>query len=283
MSAIRIVTDSTADLGPRAGEWGVVVVPLAVNFGDETLLDGVDIDAHRFFARLASANAHPTTSQPAPDRFADIYRRLLAEGAAGIVSLHVSSALSGTLSAAQRAASDLQTMGVSVPIEVLDSRLASIAMHFGIQAACTAARAPEADVAAVSAAARAAFSRTSVFFVADDLEYLRRGGRIGQAQRVVGTLLSVKPIITLRDGVVAALDTPRTRRRAYQRLAEYVRELAPVESVIIGQSSPGLGDELEAAVRQIYHGPIHRAWAGPTIGSHVGPGAAGLAILRAAS
>jgi DegV family protein with EDD domain len=131
------------------------------------------------------------------------------------------------------------------------------------------------------ATVRDALARTSVFFVADDLEYLRRGGRIGQAQRVVGTLLNVKPVITLREGAVISLETPRTRRRAYERLAELVRERAPVESVIVGQSSPDIGDQLEAAVRQVYDGPLSRMWAGPTIGAHVGPGAAGLAVLRA--
>lgn len=281
MSTIRIVTDSTADLGPRADELGVTVIPLAVSFGDETFLDSVDIDARTFFERLASSRVRPTTSQPAPDAFERTYRRLLAEGAGGIVSIHVSSALSGTANTAQRVATDLRAMGVSVPIEVVDTRQASLGMHFGILAACRAAS-EGSDVAAVVAAARDALARTSIFIVADDLDYLQRGGRIGQAQRVVGTLLNVKPIITLRDGVVTAMDTPRTRRRAFERLAELVRERAPVESVIIGQSSPDLGDQLEAVVRAVYDGPIDRMWAGPAIGTHVGPGAAGVAILRAA-
>jgi DegV family protein with EDD domain len=153
-------------------------------------------------------------------------------------------------------------------------------MHFGVLAASSAAR-EGADAGQVAAAARDALERSRVYLVADDLEYLRRGGRIGQAQRVVGTLLSVKPIITLRGGGVVALESPRTRRRAYERLAEYAREQAPLEGVIVGQSSPVLGDELEAAVCQAYAGPIHRMWAGPTIGTHVGPGAVGMALLRA--
>ncbi|HLJ80778.1 MAG TPA: DegV family protein, partial [Ktedonobacterales bacterium] len=282
MSTIRVVTDSTADLGPRADELGIAVVPLTVSFGDETFLDSVDLDARAFFERLASANARtrPTTSQPTPDMFERLYRRLLGEGADGIVSIHVSSVLSGTADTAQRIAADLLAMGVSVPIEVIDSRQASLGMHFGILAASRAAR-EGADMPTAIAAARDALARTSVFFVAEDLEYLRRGGRIGQAQRVVGTLLNVKPVITLRDGAVISLETPRTRRRAYERLAELVRERAPVESVIVGQSSPDIGDQLEAAVRRVYDGPLTRMWAGPTIGAHVGPGAAGLAVLRA--
>ena len=281
MSTIRIVTDSTADLGPCADELGVAVVPLSVSFGDETFLDSVDMDARAFFERLASAHTRPTTSQPPPDSFERVYRRLLSEGADGIVSIHVSSALSGTVNTTQRVAADLRAMGVSVPIEVIDSRQASLGMHFGILAASRAAR-DGADVAAVAAAARDALARTSIFIVAEDLDYLRRGGRIGQAQRVVGTLLNVKPIMTLRDGAIVSLETPRTRRRAYERLAELARERAPIESMIVGQSSPDIGDQLEAVVRLVYDGPIRRMWAGPTIGTHVGPGAAGLAVLRAA-
>ena len=96
---------------------------------------------------------------------------------------------------------------------------------------------------------------------------------------MVGTLLSVKPIISMRDGVVVALDRPRTRRRAYERLAEYLKEHGPVEALIVGQTSQERGDELEAVLREIYSGPLRRAWAGPTIGTHVGPGGAGVAVL----
>jgi fatty acid-binding protein DegV len=97
----------------------------------------------------------------------------------------------------------------------------------------------------------------------------------------VGTILNVKPIISLRDGEVVALDRPRSRLGAYKRLAEYVRDAGGVEAVIVGQTSEARGDELEAVLRQSYAGPLRRAWAGPTIGTHVGPGAAGIAVLAA--
>ena len=163
-------------------------------------------------------------------------------------------------------------------IEVIDSRQASLSMDFGVQAAAMAAR-DGAEVSAVAAAARDALDRSTIYLVADDLSYLQRGGRIGQAQRVVGTLLSVKPIISMRDGVVVALERPRTRRRAYERLAEYLKENGPVEAAIVGQTSQERGDELEAVLRESYRGPLRRAWAGPTIGTHVGPGGAGVAVL----
>jgi DegV family protein with EDD domain len=277
MSGVRVVTDSTADLGPLAAEEGVAVVALTVSFGDESFEDGVTLDSGAFFERLARSRQRPTTSQPAPGAFDACYRKLLDEGAAGIVSIHLSSRLSGTYSTALGVAKTLRAEGAS--IEVVDSQQASLGMDFAVLAAVQAAR-EDADAAHVAEVARDTAARSTIYLVADDLEYLQRGGRIGQAQRVVGTLLNVKPIISLRDGEVVALERPRTRRRAYERLAEYIREQAPVASVIVGQSSPALGDELEAAVRAVYDGPIRRAWAGPTIGTHVGPGAAGLALLR---
>jgi DegV family protein with EDD domain len=277
MSGVHVVTDSTADLGPLAAEEGVAVVPLTVSFGDETFEDGVTLDSGAFFERLARSRQRPTTSQPAPGAFEACYRKLLDEGATAIVSIHLSSRLSGTYSTALGIAEALRAEGAS--IEVIDSRQASLGMDFAVLAAMRAAR-EGAEAARVAEVARDTAARSTIYLVADDLEYLQRGGRIGQAQRVVGTLLGVKPIISLRDGEVVALERPRTRRRAYERLAEFIREQAPVEGVIVGQSSPALGDELEAAVRAVYDGPLRRAWAGPTIGTHVGPGAAGLALLR---
>ena len=278
MGGVRVVTDSTADLGPLAAAHGVAVVPLSVTFGEDTFEDGVTIDSPTFFARLSDGRQRPTTSQPAPGAFEACFRRAFAEGADAVVAIQVSARLSGTYQTALAVAETLRAEGAH--IEVLDSAQASLGMHFGVLAASRAAR-EGADAGQVAAAARDALERSRVYLVADDLEYLRRGGRIGQAQRVVGTLLNVKPIITLRGGGVVALESPRTRRRAYERLAEYAREQAPLEGVIVGQSSPALGDELEAAVRQAYAAPIHRMWAGPTIGTHVGPGAVGMALLRA--
>lgn len=280
MGMVQVVTDSTADLSPELiAQSGVAVVPLTVSFGDTSYQDGVTIDARTFFQKLEHGG-RPTTSQPAPEAFVNVYRRLAEEGAEGIVSIQISSKLSGTYGSAARAAQSLREAGLSVPIEVIDSEQASLSMQFGVLAAAEAARSGK-DLAAVAAEARDVLKRSSIFLVADDLGYLQRGGRIGQAQRVAGTLLKVKPIITMRDGAVVALDQPRTRRKAYERLAEYLRELAPIESVIVGQANEEVGDQLAEIVATVYDGQTRRAWAGPTIGTHVGPGAAGLAVLRA--
>ena len=280
MGMVRVVTDSTADLTPeQVAELGVAVAPLTVSFGDVSYEDGVTIDSQTFFRKL-ERGGRPTTSQPTPHVFAAIYRRLMEEGASGVVSIQISSKLSGTYGTATRAAETLHEEGVTAPIEVLDSAQASLSMQFGILAAAEAALSGK-DTNEVAAAARDALRRSTIFLVADDLGYLQRGGRIGQAQRVAGTLLNVKPIITLRDGAVVALDKPRTRRKAYERLAEYVREMEPVEALIVGQANQEVGDQLAEVIAAVYKGPTRRTWAGPTIGTHVGPGAAGIAVLRA--
>lgn len=280
MAGVRVVTDSTADLGTLAAEHNITVVPLTVSFGDESFQDGVTIDTPTFFKRLTEGRVQPTTSQPAPDLIEAAFRRLLDDGAAGIVSIHISSKLSGTYNAACTVAERLRESGVTVPIEVIDSGSATIGMRYGLLAAARAAAADD-DTTAVAAAARDALARTDLYMIADDLGYLQRGGRIGQAQRVLGTLLNVKPIITLREGAVVALESPRTRRRAYERVVEYMRADLPLEHVTIGQTTAHLGDELEAAVRTMYDGPISRMWPGPAIGTHVGPGVSGLAVLKA--
>lgn len=279
MGGIRVVTDSTADLGELTTEHNIAVIPMTVSFGDESFQDGITLDTAGFFKRLAESHVMPTTSQPTPDIIEATFRRLLDDGASGIVSIHISGKLSGTYNTVRNTAESMRDAGLSVPIEVIDSKTATLGMRYGILAASQAAAA-NADIGAVAAAARDAFSRTDLYMIADDLGFLQRGGRIGQAQRVLGTLLNVKPIITLRDGGVVALESPRTRRRAYERVVEYLRADLPIEDVTVGQSSPNLGDELEAAVRTVYDGPISRMWPGPTIGTHVGPGVSGLSLLR---
>ena len=280
MSAVHIITDSTADLGDEARELQVSVIPMIVSFGTDSYQDGVSIAPQTFYQRLAARRELPVTSQPSPQVIENAIRTALERNPSGIVMITLSSRLSGTYSTACQVVKQLQTDGLTTPIEVIDSKQGSIGMQYGILAAAQAAR-QQADIAAVAEAARDALARTTIFLIADDLGYLQRGGRIGQAQRLVGSLLQVKPLITLRDGVVVALESPRTRRRAYERAAECMQELAPLEAVTIGQTGPELGDQLEAEVRRFFPGPFRRMWAGPTIGTHVGPGAAGLAVLRA--
>ena len=275
MGGVRVATDSTADLGSLAANEGVAVVPLGVSFGDETFEDGVTIDPQAFYARLAHSHVRPMTSQPTPGAFEVCYRKLLSDGAEGIVSIHISAQLSGTCNTAASVARTLRDEGAR--IEVIDSRQAS-PLDGLRRAGGGTGSARWRGIGAVAEAARDALERSMIYLVADDLSYSSARAHRAGAPRG-GTLLSVKPIISMRDGAVVSLELPRTRRRAYERLAEYLKEQGPVEALVVGQTSQEHGDELAAMLRRTYSGPLRRAWAGPTIGTHVGPGAAGMAVL----
>ena len=275
--SIRIVTDSTSDL-PRelAEEHGVSVVAQNVLFGDEELRDGVDIGADRFFERLRDEAELPTTSQASPGAFRDAYRQLRDEGATEILSLHVSGKLSGTLASARQGAQEVE----GVRIELVDSQLATLALGIGV---LTAARAA-ADGASLDEARDAAtdqFARTHVFFLVDTLEYLRRGGRIGRAQELVGGLLRFKPLLSLRDGEVVPVGRVRTKAKAVEELIARASALLPAER--IGAMHAAAADELDAVTGRLRaldpDAEVVSGQIGPAIGVHTGPGMLGLAIV----
>ena len=275
--SVRIVTDSTSDIPPAlAAEHGVTVVAQSVLFGDEELRDGVDIDADGFFARLDGAAELPTTSQASPGAFRDAYARLRDEGATGILSLHVSGKLSGTLDSARQGAQQVE----GVPIELVDSRLATLALGIGVVAAAKAAAAG-ASLEQVRDAAADQFARTHVFFLVDTLEYLRRGGRVGRAQELVGGLLRVKPLLSLQDGEVVPVGRVRTKAKAVEELIARASALLPAAQ--IGAMHAAAADDLEAVIGRLRAldpaAEIVSGQIGPAIGVHTGPGMLGLAIV----
>ena len=181
---VRIVTDSTADLPAEgASELGITVVPLTVFFGDEAYLDGVDLDNASFYQKLAASKDLPRTSQPSPAAFEETYRRLIGEGAEAILSVHLSSKLSGTYQSACTARDTLADEGNTVPIEVIDSLSISVGMNYAIQNAARLARAGK-SLAEIKTAVEDTLARTKILAVLDTLEYVRRGGRIGGASHV---------------------------------------------------------------------------------------------------
>jgi len=193
--AVKIVTDSATDIPPElAKELDVTVVPATIFFGDEAFRDGVDITPDEFFRRLTSSPVLPKTSQPSVGDFLEAYKPLVDEGH-DIVSVHVSSKLSGTLNSARNASQELP----GARIETVDSGLASIGATIAVQTAAEAVRRGMAADEVAKAAARAA-SRVQFYIVFDTLEYLQKGGRIGKAQALVGSLLSLKPILKPGEG-----------------------------------------------------------------------------------
>lgn len=278
---VRIVTDSTADIpAQQAAPLGIVVVPLTVFFGDEAFLDGVDLDNQGFYRKLATAKDLPRTSQPSPASFQEVYTRLIDEGADGILSVHLSSKLSGTYQSARTARDSLPENVKKVPIEVVDTLSISVGMSRAILLAAQQAREGH-DLQEIKARLLDQLSRTRILAVLDTLEYVRRGGRIGGARAMLGNMLSFKPIISLKDGEVVPLEQPRTRSKAYARIAELLAAAGSIEYVAIAEASEDVGQQLAQAIKSTYKGelPIYRL--GAALGTHTGPGTAAIAYVTA--
>ncbi len=279
MSRVAIVTDSASDLSPERGaELGISVVPLLVSFGAEEFKAGVDLSAEDFWARMVAPEApFPKTAAASPIAFRDAFEAAFAGGAEAVVCINVAASLSGTFKSASLA----REMLPEREIHVVDSDTAA----FGIALLAMFAR----DLAATGhsgaeIAAEVTNRSTDVEAIVclDTLEYLRRGGRIGGAQAVIGTLLRVKPIIAIHHGKVDKIDQVRTRGKARERAIEFITA-RPIERLAVFHSiSPDL-DEFRSAVIDragtLTVADVETAVIGPSIGPHLGPGALGAAML----
>ncbi|GAB3860152.1 DegV family protein [Micromonospora andamanensis] len=278
---VAVVTDSTAYLPPELlREHPLTVVPLTVVLAGVEGLEGVETfpaDATRAWrARRVSVS----TSRPSPEQFGRTYRELLAAGAEGVVSVHLSAGLSGTVEAAELAAAELGDR-----VSVVDSRSCGMGLGFPVIAAARAA-AHGADLAGVRVAAVAAVGRTSIHFYVDTLEFLRRGGRINAAEALLGTALSVKPILHMPEGHIVLRDKVRTASRGMARLVDLTVEAAgdgPVDLAVHHLDAPQragelvgtLTDRLGDRLRDVYVSE-----AGAAVAVHVGPGLACVVIHR---
>lgn len=261
-----VVTDSACDLPAElADRHGIRVIPLTVAFGDASYLDGVDLTPDAFWDRVAEGG-EPTTASPAPGDFAEAW-----SGADAVVSIHLSSALSRTVETARAAAAE-----APLPVEVVDSR--SVSMGQGLVALAAAdAATGGADLAGVAAAARSAASRLRVTAVLETVEFLHRGGRVGKARAALSELLRIRPILSLEDGEPTLVGRARTRRGAIDGALERVP--AAVEAAAVFHAR---ADDVDAVVGRVADAtstePI-TALIGPVTGSHLGPGAIGVAVM----
>jgi len=279
--AVRIVTDSTADIPREQAEaLEITVVPLTVFFGNEAYLDGVDLDSETFYAKLQTSKDLPRTSQPSPAAFQEAYQQLIDEGADAILSIHLSSKLSGTYQSACTGRDSLPKDVKKIPIEVIDSQNISVSMSQAIIQAAEEAR-QGLSLEEIKAHVLDKLSRTHILAVLDTLEFIRRGGRIGAASALLGTMLSFKPIISLKDGEVVPVERPRTRSKAYERVAQLTKEMGKIEQIIIAETNDEVGQQLAQALKVVYPGkiPIHKL--GAVLGTHTGPGAAAVAVITA--
>ena len=280
MTRVAIFTDSASDLDPaEAAAAGIGIVPLLVNFGSQSFKAGVELSTADFWARMVAPEApFPTTAASSPGEFKDAYEAAFADGADAIVSIHVAGTLSGTIKSAQIA----RDMLPDREIHVVDSLGASMAE--GILAHMALELAAEGRSAAEIAEVLEARAPDMVMYVAlETLEYLKKGGRISGAQAAIGTLLSVKPIIVVKHGVVETGDRVRTRSKARERLIEMVIE-RPIERLaILHTVSPDIEAFRDELLARVPNAPavadVPIALVGSSVGPHLGPGCVGAVAL----
>lgn len=278
MSTIAVVTDSTACLtDDQRRESGVEVVPIHVIVDGRDYLDGVDISSAEVAAAL-SRYAAVSTSKPTPQQFLDAYTAAADRGAQSVLSVHLSSALSGTYDAARLAARD-----APIPVKVVDSR--TIAMGLGFSALnAAAAVAGGADLAEATEVAQRTAAGSQVLFYVDTLEFLRRGGRIGKASAWLGSALRVKPLLHVVDGEVAPLEKGRTASRALGRLADLVVEAAGDRRVLVAVQhldAAQRAEEMAERLREQLRIGVLVCEVGAVMGVHVGPGLVAVAVAPA--
>jgi DegV family protein with EDD domain len=273
--AVAVVTDSSSDLpADLAAEHGIEVVPLSIRFGDEELVDRRDLTPAQFWARCAASPVLPETAAPAPGAFQSAYERAAEGGADGVVCVTISSKLSATISAASAAADALEGR---LPVRVVDSRSVTMGLGMIVLAAARAAKGG-GNVDEVAAEAEGLVSRTRVYGTLDTLENLKKGGRIGAAQALLGSLLSVKPVIEVRDGEVEPGPKQRTRARALAWLAEKVAADSPTgEVAVISGMAPDVDTLCDLLSRHLPRERLVVADLGAVIGTHAGPRTIGVA------
>jgi DegV family protein with EDD domain len=281
-ASVAVVTDSTAYLPAElVAEHRLTVVPLQVVVGGRSLAEGIEVTSDEVAQALRDWRP-VTTSRPAPAVFAQTYRELAAAGATGIVSVHLSADLSGTVDAARIAAAEVADV---VAVTVVDARHLAMALGYSAIAAARAVAAGADVVVAAEKARRVAYASGAWFYV-DTLEYLRRGGRIGAAAAMVGSALSVKPLLHVSDGRLEPLDRVRTASRALARLEELVVAEAgsrPVDLAVQHLASPERAEQLAERLRQRVPGRRHLVVGevGAVVGAHVGPGMLGVVVSPA--
>jgi DegV family protein with EDD domain len=273
---IRIVADSTCDIPDELVErHGITIVPLYINIGEESYLDGVDLSREAFYEGLPDYKVSPTTAAPGPDTFRQVYERLADEGATEILSMHISVSLSNTVNVAQMGAA--QTKGV--PVTVLDTRQLSLGAGFMVLRAAQAA-AEGRSVEEIVDIVEEQIGRTHVAAMLDTLEYLKRSGRMSAAVARLGTILRVKPLLRMYDGTPHA-DKVRTSERATQRLIGMLRDCAPVEQLaIVHAHSPERAEALRQRIAEFMpDDEVLSVDITPVLGAHLGPNTVGFAAV----
>ncbi|MCL0094677.1 DegV family protein [Dehalococcoidales bacterium] len=268
--AVKIVTDSSCDLPAQLiQELGITVVPLYVRFGEKVYRDRVDISEDEFYQRLLHDPIHPTTVQPSPQDFAGVYQKL-SEEADGIVSIHISAKLSGTYNSALQGKKMIEK---GCPIEVIDSQLLSMGLGLISMTAAKVAMSG-GSLPSVVEEVKQTIPHLHRLGLLDTLKYLARGGRIGKAKALLGSVLNVKPLLTLRDGEVMPAGQVRSRSKGIDRLFDFVQSISNIQDLaIVYNTTPNDAQILAERIAPLFAKErIIIARLGPMLGVHCGPG-----------
>jgi len=273
---VKVVVDSTSDIPEKlAKEWDITVVPAYVVFGGKSYRDRLDISEDEVYTRLDQDSVFPTTSVPSPQDFADVYNRL-ADETDEIISIHVTSRESGVYNSALLGR---ELVNKKCHIEVIDSL--SVAMSYGILAIAAAREAKAgASLGKVAEVVRQSIPRMHLLLVLDTLKYVVRGGRVGKGYGLLGSVLRVKPLLTMRDGKLMLAGVARTRATSIKRLYDFVEDFPQVSEIAVSYTTSN--EDAEALAERIKSShpdtPLYLTRVGPVLGTHAGPGAMGVAV-----
>jgi DegV family protein with EDD domain len=277
--AVKIVTDSTSDITVEEGaELGITVIPLTVLFGRDSYLDRVTITTDEFYRRLTTEDVFPSTTQPPPSTYAEVYNKL-AEETDEILTITISSKLSGTY---QSAVSAIDMVQKKCRVEVIDSEL--VAMGLGLVALAAASAAQQgAKLDELADFVRDALGRSHWITYFDTLKYLAKGGRIGKAQGLLGSVLSFKPILTVKEGEIHPVTRFRSQAAGVEYLYNFVSSFPRVEALAVEHTTlPAEADRLAERLSASFPDvKVRRATVSPVLGAHGGPGAIAVAVLEA--
>ncbi len=277
MPTVKILTDSTGDLPPNVAErLGITVLPISIHLGQKTLRDGIDTNPADFIGRLNHAPA-PTTSPPTVKQFEEAFAELTQQSGQ-VVAIHVSSKLSKTYYNAKRAATPL--LG-RTKIVVIDSQLVTVGLGMLVTAAAEAA-ASGATLEQVVKLVRGMIPHIYIAFFAETLEYLERGGRIGKAQAMIGTMLNIKPLLILEEGELVPLEKVRTRAKAIEKLVEFITEFTRIKRMVVlhGNTPDDVNTLLEQVNLILPDLDTSVDLYGPVSATHIGPGALGVVVYE---
>ncbi|MHB1357717.1 MAG: DegV family protein [Anaerolineae bacterium] len=277
MGYTALVSDSTAGLTTEyVTRHQIQIVPLYLNMGEKSLREGIELEPSEFYQLLPKANPLPTTSQPSAGDFTTAYQSVIDRGATSIISVHISAGLSGTINSATLAAQQFP----GVPIEIIDSRTAAAAPHIAVQTGAQAL-ADGSSFEEATRKIRAVLDSQRTIFAVDTLEYLYKGGRIGGAAALFGSLLQMKPLLYLKEGKIDALERVRGSVRAMTRMTEVLVEwlgtTEPMRVIVMHSNCQKRGEEALELVRSKLNVAVGQlVLLTPVIGAHVGPGTVGV-------